>query len=84
MLLASFGDASVQAIAAEVGVSRPTAWRWQLRGDDQDGFRVASSTNVAEFPPGCLTSMFPLHHLYQIWRGSRLTLTASVRLSLAE
>jgi transposase len=31
VVLASIGDPRVQAVAAEVGVSRPTVWRWQQR-----------------------------------------------------
>ena len=34
---------------------------------DRRNMRVASFTNVAETASGCLTSMFPLPHLYQLW-----------------
>jgi transposase len=35
VVLASIGDPPVQAVAAEIGVSRPTVWRWQHRFAEQ-------------------------------------------------
>jgi transposase len=89
VVLASIGDPPVQAVAAEIGVSRPTVWRWQQRFAEQgaDGL-LRDKTRKPGKPPVsaetvarvvALTCADPPHQATH-WTGRAMAKAAGISL----